>query len=244
MNQELTHKTMKRTMQKIFLMICFLFATLSWSQDYTEDMKKMTAFFLNEELAMNMDVVLFPTINSEGKVLGEAQLRKSGKHYYSSFLSNLLVTDGKHTLLVDKSAKEMLYYDVARQKTKQIDIASIDFEAIKNKAQKITHKGDDNGSRIYEIESKGQVIIKTIIQFKIATGALEKITYFYPEADQYNDYGAYKVEIDYTQVITQIDNKKVFDLDTYIQKKGKKVHPTASFKGYRIEKISESLKQS
>jgi len=227
-----------------FLIICLLFSGGLWSQDYTTDMKKMAAFFLQEELSMNMNIVLFPTESSEGSLLGEAQLRKQGKKYYSNFLSNILVTDGKQTILVDKSAKEMLYYDVAKRKVGATDLSSVDFEALKKKAQKITHIGDKNGIRTYEIASKGQAIVKTDIQFHIKTGQLQKITYYYAETDEYSDYGAYKVEIDYTKVLTQVTNKNVFNLNTYIQKKGRLVHSSNAFKGYQIERISESLKQN
>ena len=202
-------------MKKCILNIILLGITFSsFSQNAVEDLKKVRNYFLEaNQIGFEVEVYHYQTKDAQPKLLSKGIMRKSGKNYYSSFMSDKMIVNAKTgTLLIDEENQEMTFLENQKSdaKSNQIEIPDSLMESYK-------YIGKENSFKVYEYNDVDPLasIVKTKL-FISDNNELKKIIYYYNKSTKKVSYDAYKVEIVYKNIIQKGINNSYFNLNKYL----------------------------
>jgi hypothetical protein len=222
-------------MNKLIIILLLSYVFQGYSQDYFEDVKKISNRFSSDYLSIDAVATTYDLYGKENYST-EAVLRKSKLKSYTKHLNTEVLEDGKETIIIDHETKEItLFTEIKNQKQ-----ASFDFEAqlsnLKKNIDTIIFLGDKDGKRTYEIETKDELISSVQMEFNYKNYALTKIIYTYNQVKGVSLETSYST-IHYTHFSTNPISDKFFYKKKYLLKSKGAYVPSPSFSHYKLEVI-------
>lgn len=173
-----------------------------------------------KDISMDIIVHLYDSpMDLTGKIMGEAKVRKSEGNYYSKFLDDEMIVNGKCCLLIDHGDKSITYCNSSSKDLRSRFPMILD--SVLTKSDSLVYSGVTNGQRHFTIYNKGSYISQADIYIDDVSHIIKKIIYYYHVLNGDESIGAYKVELDYTSTNFSSLGNSWFDESKYIlYKKG------------------------
>lgn len=222
-------------MNKLIIILLSLFAFEGYSQNYFEDVKKISNHFSSDYLSINAIATTYD-LYGKANYSTEAVLRKAKEKQYTSHLETEILDDGKETVIIDHELKEITLFTASKKKNQNEFNFDTQLTSLKKYIDTIIFLGDKDGKRTYQIETKDELIASVKIIFNYKNYALTKIIYTYNQVEGLNFQTSYSV-IQYTQFNTQPISDVFFLKKKYLLKSKGTYVLSPSFSHYKLEVI-------
>ncbi len=225
-------------MIKLAIIILVSLITLQTiSQDYFEDVKKISGKFSSDYLSIDVIATTFDIYGNQ-KYKTKAMIRKSKLKSYTNHLDVEIFDDGSETLIIDHETKEITLF--IEPKDKINNKSDFDFEAqletIRKSIDTVIFLGDKSGVRTYRMETKDDLISSINIAFNLDNFTLKKIVYNYNQEKTAHLETSYST-IEYTKFKVDPISNNFFLKKKYILKDKGNYKVTPSFSNYKLEVI-------
>ncbi len=227
----------------IYILTLGLCQTCVCQINIKEEFSKVSAAYSSAlNFSADVDVVSFTSQQDESaKPLGKGIIRKNKNKYYSKFLSDEMLTNGKLTLIINTGDKTITYYDASNASKVNDGIKMPSVDSLLKKEDSIVWKGINGSEEQFVIYNHKRSINKTCIYIDIKNHFIKKIIYYYAPSDKFNNYGMDKVVITYGNIKLDKIDESYFNESKYIDLVRGKPILASAYKGYKL-KIAEPYK--
>ena len=212
-------------MKKIFSMILLLIAVSVYGQAEHKDLLAITKAYAHaEKLSMDVEVTMYKDKwDKKGTPVGKGVMRKAKGNYYSRFLSDELISNSSCTMVIDHSDKSVAYFKGGMTSKKpKYDIADISSMLARNDS--VVFKKEINGVKHYIFYYAKGIVIQTDLYVDSKSSFVKKLEYTYRKSTPEDNYDAYKIVIEYKNIVKDVTDNKIFSEERYVTfKKGQPV---------------------
>lgn len=214
-----------------------LYGSNANAQDFNKDYLKCIEFYSRVNVfSMNVVVKMFESKNDEvGEKIGDGKIKKWDNKYYSLYDNQEMIINERGSFIIDNGAKSINVYKPAQDK--KVDISSVlsGFN-IAQRYDSTKYRGEIADMKKYVAYPSSGTIRKIEVFFNKDQGYLARLVYYYPPSDENNDYGAYKIVIDYDNVNLQPVNPAWFSEQKYLTLIQQDYVLKEQYKSYKLNK--------
>jgi len=226
---------MKKNLFSLFSIIIYA-SSFCFSQDVSGILKKVSDAYINSPVYSADVIVNGFTSKSDkvGSLIGTGMIRKSNSNYYSKFLTDEMVANKSCVLLIDYNDKTITYFDSVSDKYKAKKFSLADIDTLLYLNDSTVYKGVTNGLIKISVYNSKSAITQADIYIDEKTDFIEKLIYYYKEANTEESNDIYKIVIEYKNITTTVSDMSVFSESKFVTITNKKPVLTYIYKNYSL----------